>query len=83
MAGASFANMSDKPKTEQLGESPDREPWADCDYFCINNYAVTGVARCGWHGRLRDIKPDATGRKLLCPRCGGATLFRIPLGQLP
>ncbi|MCI0535015.1 MAG: hypothetical protein L0Z50_07290 [Verrucomicrobiales bacterium] len=52
--------------------------WEDCDFFCIHDYAA-GASPCGWRGRLHDARHDKTGTKLLCPRCGCATLFRIPL----
>ncbi len=54
--------------------------WAECDFFCINGYAGTGASACGWRGCLQNLRHDASGSKLLCPRCGCATLLRIPLG---
>jgi hypothetical protein len=60
-------------------EAADLPPWADCDFFCIHDYAGTGVSPCGWRGRLHEARQDHAGAKLLCPRCGYATLFRIPL----
>lgn len=53
--------------------------WADCDCFCIHDYAGTVASPCGWRGRLQDARRDPSGRKLLCPRCGSETLFCIPL----
>ena len=53
--------------------------WADCDFFCIHDYGGTGTSPCGWRGRLYDARHDETDAKLLCPRCGCATLLRIPL----
>lgn len=53
--------------------------WADCDFFCIHDYAGSSAVPCGWRGRRHDTRPDETGTKLLCPRCGCATLFRVPL----
>jgi hypothetical protein len=60
-------------------EAADLPSWADCDFFCIHDYAGTGVSPCGWRGRLHEARHDHAGAKLLCPRCGCATLFRIPL----
>jgi len=53
-------------------------PWADCDCFCIHDYAGTGSSPCGWRGRLHGARHSETGAQLLCPRCGCATLLRIP-----
>jgi hypothetical protein len=55
--------------------------WDACDFFCIHDYAGTGASPCGWRGRLPDARRDPSGKKLLCPRCGCATLLRIPLGH--
>lgn len=52
--------------------------WADCDAFCIHDYAGTGAQPCRWRGRFADARPNATGAKVLCPRCGCPTLFQIP-----
>lgn len=52
--------------------------WADCDFFCIRDYAATGDAPCGWRGQRHEVGYDEDGKKLICPRCGQATLFRIP-----
>jgi hypothetical protein len=51
--------------------------WVDCDFFCIHEYAGTGSLPCGWRGRLQEVRQD--NKQLLCPRCGCATLLRIPL----
>jgi len=56
--------------------------WADCDFFCIHDYAGTGASPCGWRGRLHDARHDENAMKLICPRCGCATLLRIPLDCL-
>lgn len=61
------------------GGDLDLPPWDDCDYFCIHDYAGTGAAPCGWRGRLRDARRSDAGGGLACPRCGFATLLRIPL----
>ena len=53
--------------------------WVDCDYFCIHDYA-SGTQPCGWRGRLSNARQNQAG-KLLCPRCGCATLLRIPLDK--
>src|SRR5439155_10029036 len=76
-AAANDMNIGSKQNSN--GESIDLPKWADCDYFCIHDYASTGASPCGWRGRLRDARRDPTGTQLLCPRCGCATLFRIPL----
>lgn len=54
-------------------------PWLECDVFCIQGYADTNAAHCGWRGRMREVQRDAIGRKLVCPRCGNVTLFRVPM----
>lgn len=56
-------------------------PWSECDFFCIHDYAGTGKSPCGWRGQLHDTRPDEAATKLLCPRCGFSTLFRIPLAS--
>jgi len=56
-------------------------PWIECDVFCIQGYS--GAIHCGWRGRIRDIHRDPTGRRLICPRCGQATLLGIPLEAPP
>jgi len=61
--------------------SKDLPQWAECDFFCIHDYAGTGTSPCGWRGRLHEACHDQTGTKLVCPRCGCATLFRIPLDR--
>jgi hypothetical protein len=53
-------------------------PWPDCDIFCINSYSGAGAPACGWRGRFLETRHDATGANPLCPRCGCATLLRIP-----
>lgn len=53
--------------------------WTDCDVFCIHDYAGAGPAPCGWRGRMREVRWDATGTRLVCPRCGCPTLLRLPL----
>lgn len=55
--------------------------WGECDLFCINGYAATGASACGWRGRLRDTRRNEADSKLACPRCGCATLLRIPLEE--
>jgi len=67
------------PEQNEQENSKDMPRWADCDCFCIHDYAGTGTAPCGWRGHLHDARHDANGEKLLCPHCGCATLFRIPL----
>ena len=52
--------------------------WTECDCFCIHDYARMGTSACGWRGNLQDARRDPSGTRFLCPRCGGATLFRIP-----
>jgi len=63
--------------------SNDRAPqelpaWEDCDFFCIQDYADASRSACGWRGRCEDARREKSGMKLLCPRCGSATLLRIP-----
>jgi hypothetical protein len=62
-------------------DSQDLPEWADCDFFCIHDYAGTGASPCGWRGRLHNARDDESGAKLICPRCGCATLLRIPLDR--
>lgn len=60
--------------------SPDADslpPWAECSLFCIRGYAEGKGARCGWRGQLQTARRGPQ-RELICPRCGGATLLRIP-----
>lgn len=68
--------MSMEPDTPGAAELP---PWADCDFFCIHDYAGTGAAHCGWRGRLQQARQDPGDTRLLCPRCGCASLLRIPV----
>lgn len=62
--------------------APDLLRWEDCDFFCIHDYANAGGSPCGWRGRIQDVRRDQSGSKVLCPRCGCATLFRIPLNRV-
>jgi len=66
---------------EKKNEAQNLPAWSECDLFCIHDYAGTGMSRCGWRGRLNQAKRDSTGSKLLCPRCGSATLLRLPLNR--
>lgn len=52
-------------------------PWAQCELFCIADYAGTGHSPCGWRGRIGDAQRDRESR-FLCPRCRRVTLLRIP-----
>jgi hypothetical protein len=72
-------DMSTESKWDNNGKSTNLPQWADCDLFCIHDYAGTGASPCGWRGHLCDVHHSETGGTLLCPRCGSATLFRIPL----
>ena len=68
--------------TSQKDRGPvDLPPWIECDFFCIHDYAGAATSSCGWRGRQAEVQRDLTGIKLLCPRCGCATLFRIPLDR--
>jgi hypothetical protein len=69
-------NPANTGKTSSNDEPP-LHPWSECDFFCFQNYAVTGASPWGWRGKLHEV--DASGTTLLCPRCSHATLFRIPL----
>jgi hypothetical protein len=62
--------------------SAELPPWPDCDCFCIHQYAGSGVSSCGWRGRIQDARYDDATNKNVCPRCGFATLFRIPADQV-
>jgi hypothetical protein len=67
---------------ESNGPTAARLPdWADCDYFCIHGYAATTTPSCGWRGRSHDALRDPADLRLRCPRCGCATLLRIPLDR--
>src|SRR5262245_33666715 len=72
-------SMSTGAKPSDNGGAEHLPPWAECDLFCIRNYAGTVNSACGWRGRIQDARHDAAGTSILCPRCGCATLFRIPL----
>ncbi len=72
----SAANLSASENPQPL------PPWSECDFFCIHDYAGTGASPCGWRGRIHDARSDQTELKPLCPRCGCATLFRIPLDRV-
>lgn len=69
--------MNTGPKTNHDGRGDDLPDWAHCELFCIQDYAGTGAARCGWRGRFADARPD-TGARLVCPRCGCPSLLRLP-----
>ena len=69
--------MSDGLNQNESAVLPD---WADCDLFCIQDYAGTGAAACGWRGRFCDVKFNSE-MKRVCPRCGFPTLLRIPSSQ--
>jgi len=56
--------------------------WEDCDCFCIHDYAGTGRQPCGWRGRLNGVRHNESEPGLRCPRCGCATLLRIPLARI-
>ena len=69
------SNGNNRDGTSNLPE------WADCDLFCIQDYAGAVNSPCGWRGRFHQAARDATGAQLVCPRCGCATLFRIPFDR--
>ena len=69
------------PEQDNHKDSKELPRWADCDFFCIHDYAGTGTSPCGWRGRIHDARQDETGLKLICPRCGCATILRIPLDR--
>ena len=71
--------MNDPLRQDNDGEAT-LPAWAECDYFCIHAYAGTGGASCGWRGQRHQITCVENDLRMLCPRCGNATLFRIPLG---
>jgi hypothetical protein len=78
-------SVSDLQQGYQMHNGPNENgfnnpvpPWGDCDFFCINDYAGTGASRCGWRGRLKEVRKEESSSRILCPRCGCATLFRIP-----
>lgn len=66
------ANCNDRRDTAPLA------PWSECEFFCIHDYAGSGTSPCGWRGRREQARHMENGHRLLCPRCGGDTLFRIP-----
>ena len=74
-------DMMTRSEQNSHEDSQDLPEWADCNFFCIHDYAGTGASPCGWRGRLNDARRNENGEKLLCPRCGCATLFRIPLDR--
>jgi hypothetical protein len=53
-------------------------PWSECDFFCIHDYAGTAMSPCGWRGRITDVSANEPAKNPRCPRCGSATLLRIP-----
>jgi hypothetical protein len=63
-------------------EPTDLPEWENCDWFCIHDYAGTGSSNCGWRGRSEDARRDPANLRFLCPRCGCATLLRIPPGRM-
>lgn len=71
-----MSDESNRSGDKRLAKLPD---WADCDFFCIQAYAGTGALPCGWRGKQQDVLRDHPGAKMVCPRCGCATLLRIPL----
>lgn len=72
--------MNTWPKQNEKDKSAELPKWEECDLFCIQDYAGTGPAPCGWRGGRQEALRDETGTKLICPRCRCATLFRIPFG---
>jgi len=71
--------MNEESGNRASGDGGDQLlPWPDCDIFCINSYSGAGAPACGWRGRFREAHHDATGANPLCPRCGCASLLRIP-----
>jgi hypothetical protein len=72
--------MNDDPADAgRTDESRPLLPWPECDFFCIRGYAGTGTAACGWRGLGHQARRN--GCDLVCPRCCGATLLRIPLNR--
>jgi hypothetical protein len=67
--------MTNSSENENIEDLP---AWGHCDYFCIHAYAVTGTARCGWRGQSEQVLGPDHENSLICPRCGNASLFRIP-----
>ena len=73
--------MSIEPKSDSKSDIPGLPAWADCDLFCIHDYAGTASAPCGWRGRIEEVSRDVHDLQLRCPRCGSASLFRIPFNR--
>jgi len=73
--------MKTGTKQNKQAAAPDLPAWADCDAFCIHDYAGTGKQPCGWRGLFAHARNDPADAKVLCPRCGYATLFPIPPGR--
>ena len=71
-------DMSAGSNRNQNGHSADLPEWADCDLFCIHDYAGACASACGWRGRASEVRHDPKEGTPLCPRCGFATLLRIP-----
>ena len=71
--------MNAGPEQNSDGRSAALPDWADCDFFCIHDYAGSGRPPCGWRGGSHDARRDAVSMNVLCPWCGCATLLRIPL----
>lgn len=57
--------------------------WAECDLFCIHNYAGVSRPACGWRGKLADAVWNAVRQIRVCPHCGGATLLGIDPNEPP
>ncbi|MFO1498244.1 MAG: hypothetical protein U1G07_07625 [Verrucomicrobiota bacterium] len=70
--------MSMQPSTNH-GAGADLPPWADCEFFCIQDYAGTSASPCRWRGKLPAAAATKDRTRLVCPRCGRPTLFRVPL----
>jgi hypothetical protein len=73
--------MSAESNVNENDSSAELPAWTDCDYFCIHDYAGSGAAPCGWRGRIHDTREDTAGTNFICPRCGFATLLRIPVNR--
>lgn len=67
------------PDIPNMGSTDNNlHPWSECDLFCIEGHGdVTGQA-CGWRGKLLEAGWDRDRQLRTCPRCGGATLMRVP-----
>jgi hypothetical protein len=70
--------MKDESNPNPRAFSSRLPDWADCEVFCIHDYAGAAAAPCGWRGRVCDARRDGKEMNLLCPRCGQSTLLRIP-----